>query len=214
MVVQFRRIWKVIGEMLGKKPPTLLNAVALVFVALGIFISPELLIELGLDRVDLTSDNPLIQQIARLEITAYRGLCLITAVVLFGISIWWGRFVESTLFKTIANHPGSYHVGRGRPAVLNTSFYVTFTACDDREVPLQHSKVNIRNAMATRTSRSSVMLKTKVGSMTAPIVRPWRTKEISKNPSANPNEGIGRPIVTNRRSQNGWQARSRGNATP
>jgi hypothetical protein len=111
-----------------KRPTLLLSGLALVFVALGIFISPELLIELGPGRVSLTSDNPLTQQTARLEVTAFRGLCLVIAVVSFSISIWWRQLVASALFRTITNHPGSYHIGAGRPAVLNASFYVTFTA--------------------------------------------------------------------------------------
>ena len=111
-----------------KKPPILLSGLALVCIALGIFVTPELLIELGPGRRSLTLHGPLAEQTARLEVTAFRGLCFVAAVVLFGISIWWRRLVASAIFKTIANHPGSYHVGRGRPAVLNASFYVTFTA--------------------------------------------------------------------------------------
>ena len=113
---------------ISKKPPILLSGLVLVFVALGIFVTPELLIELGPGRRSLTANNPLTQQTARLEVTAFRGLCFVAAVVLFGISIWWRRLVASALFKTIANHPGSYHIGRGRAAVLNASFYVTVTA--------------------------------------------------------------------------------------
>lgn len=111
-----------------KKPPLLLSVLGIVFAALGIFVSPDLLIELGPGKVSLTSDNPLVQQTARLEVVVFRSFCFIAVIVFFAISIQWRRLIASNLFKTIANHPGSFHIDGASPAIFNTSFYVTFTA--------------------------------------------------------------------------------------
>lgn len=50
------------------RPPMILVGLAVVFLALGIFISPERLIELGPGRVSLTSpqENPFAAPTARL----------------------------------------------------------------------------------------------------------------------------------------------------
>ncbi len=84
-----------------KKPPILLSGLALVCIALGIVVTPELLIELGPGRRALTLHGPLAEQTARLEVTAFRGLCFVAAVVLFGISIWWRRLVASAILKPL-----------------------------------------------------------------------------------------------------------------
>lgn len=112
------------------RPPMILVGLVVVFLALGIFISPERLIELGPGRVSLTSpqENPLAAPTARLEVAAFRGFCFVAAAVLLGVIIWWRRLTASAWFQAITNHPGSYHAGSDQSAVFNASFYVTLTA--------------------------------------------------------------------------------------
>ena len=113
---------------LPKRPPFILVLLALLSLALGVLITPELLIELGPFRISLTSDNPLTSRTARIEIAVLRGLCIFAGVFLLALTIWWRRFVETTLIKSIAEHPGSRHRDSARSPIWNRSLYVTLVA--------------------------------------------------------------------------------------
>lgn len=113
---------------LPERPPFILVLLALLSLALGVLITPELLIELGPFRISLTSDNPLTSRTARIEIAVLRGLCIFAGVFLLALTIWWHRFVETTLIKIIAEHPGSRHRDSARSPIRNRSLYVTLVA--------------------------------------------------------------------------------------
>lgn len=110
------------------KPPVSLVALAFVFVVVGVFTSPELLISLGPGRRALTSDNSLTRETAAFGLIGFRGLCFIVSVALFGVSICWRRFIASKFFNVMISHPNSYQTDNSRSKVFNISFYITFSA--------------------------------------------------------------------------------------
>ena len=108
-----------------KKLPVSLVVLAFVFVAMGVFTSPEILIYLGPGRRALTSENSLTRESATLGLTVFRSVCIAASVVLFGLSIRWHQFITSKFFNIIISRHNCYHVEKDRLKILNVSFYVT-----------------------------------------------------------------------------------------
>ena len=77
---------------------------ALLFVILGIFTTPKLLISLGPMRRSLTAHIQSVRDTAYLEVLLFRLLCFVFAASLAVIAIMWRRILDSPFIQSINAH--------------------------------------------------------------------------------------------------------------
>jgi len=79
-------------------------AFALIFIVLGIFITPDLLISLGPMRQALTWKEISVRRVAYFEVYMFRGLCILISICLFIAAMKWKQIRESSFVARINNH--------------------------------------------------------------------------------------------------------------
>ena len=83
------------------KPPKLLLFFSLAFLLAGIFISPKLLINIGVMKVSLTSEIGNVKSIAEMEVIIFRAIMLILSILFFSIIFNWENITKSKYVKLI-----------------------------------------------------------------------------------------------------------------
>lgn len=90
--------------IVSSRPPKILLCIALLFLAFAALLSPELLISAGPMRKSLTSDIPLVQKTAHIEIQLLRLVCVIISFLFVMAAIRWRRILDSRLILYVSSH--------------------------------------------------------------------------------------------------------------
>lgn len=87
-----------------RRPLSLLVTV-IALAALGVLLTPDLLIALGPMKGSLTHENPLVRKTTRLELNVVRTLCFVSAAVLLAVVARWDAFRNSGLVTGALEQP-------------------------------------------------------------------------------------------------------------
>jgi hypothetical protein len=115
------------GGLPPKRPLSLLVMVV-ALAALGVLLTPGVLVALGPMRGSLTHENPLVRRTTLLEVNVVRALCFAAAAVLLAVSVRWDAFRNSRLVTgALEQPPDQADVARQR-RYLNPSLAVMLAA--------------------------------------------------------------------------------------
>jgi len=90
--------------VLSESPSPRLIGLGVFFLVAAIALTPQLLIRLGPMRQSLTSQQPLVRQMAHLEVSAGRGLFVLASIVFFGLFPLWKKVRVSRPMRAIGAH--------------------------------------------------------------------------------------------------------------
>jgi hypothetical protein len=108
--------------------PLSLLVLVIALAALGVLLTPDLLIALGPMKGSLTHENPLVRRTTRLELNVVRTLCFVSAAVLLVVLARWDAFRNSRLVTGALEQPvDEADVARQR-RYLNGSLVVMLAA--------------------------------------------------------------------------------------
>jgi hypothetical protein len=95
---------------LPRRAPILLWVLAPIVLFLGVYLTPERLIELGPLRTSLTDQiRPMAAQTAHLEVAVLRVGAIVVGISLFGVGIFWSRVRNSGLIVWIGSQSDQFN---------------------------------------------------------------------------------------------------------
>ena len=119
---------QVIPVAVPSRRPLSLVVVAVALVALGVLLTPSLLIALGPMRGSLTHENPLVRRTTLLEVNVLRGLCFAAGAVLLAVWARWDAFRNSRLVTGALEQPLDEADVERQRRYLNPSLVVMLVA--------------------------------------------------------------------------------------
>jgi len=90
--------------VLPERPPVIVWVLAATLLAVGLILSPSLLVALGPMRASLTSENEITKSTAEATVLAARVLSVVAALVCLATAILWRRLTRKKLMLDIASH--------------------------------------------------------------------------------------------------------------
>ena len=105
-----------------QRVPVFLMLLALACFALGLVLSPGLLLSLGIMEDSLTCQVERIRDLGMLEVRIAKILLLVLSVFWLGIGLYWRRILTSAPIRKIREHPCRFYLPQQANAIINRSF--------------------------------------------------------------------------------------------